>query len=427
MKYVFSTTLALALLTSAPALAEDKIDVMTQNQYLGADLDPIIAATEIDEFNFELVKALKIIAANEYLARATKLAELIADRLPELVGLQEMFVFGCMDLGPSVPGQGCDDPDIKGAFNDHLDKTTDALIDLEEPYYVAAIVNNLDLTGDLGFGFPGLPVDLDGGGPDIAVTVLDRDVILARPDVKTKKLKGDYDPLDPDSGLCGVPIPNPFKDFLGPPTLKSTESEDGCNYTIVIKQSTPIPGLDIKVQRGFVGVEATVGDKTYRFINTHLEVQEPDGTPGSGIFQSAQSFELLRTLEAVSSSGTDIVVGDINSSSDDVGIPGFIIPPYAQFVDAGYTDAWDFRPGNQPGYTCCQGIPEEEGGEPGNLLNQQSNLDERIDVIFSLDEPSRVKKARVLGAKVSDKTPPAGLGLWPSDHGSVAAELQFDE
>ena len=44
-------------------------------------------------------------------------------------------------------------------------------------------------------------------------------------------------------------------------------------------------------------------------------------------------------------------------------------------------------------------------------------------MLFSLEVPSKVKKARVIGAKVSDKTGP--FGLWPSDHGQVAAELQF--
>ena len=34
------------------------------------------------------------------------------------------------------------------------------------------------------------------------------------------------------------------------------------------------------------------------------------------------------------------------------------------------------------------------------------------------------KKARVIGAKVSDKSGP--FGLWPSDHGQVAAGLQFE-
>jgi hypothetical protein len=114
------------------------------------------------------------------------------------------------------------------------------------------------------------------------------------------------------------------------------------------------------------------------------------------------------------------VVGDINSSPEDSGaLPspvGPLDPPYAQFVTADYTDAWDLRPGDEPGYSCCQ---------LADLSNQESILARRIDVIFSFDVPSKVKKARVLGAKISSKTPPPGLGLWPSDHGSVAAELQF--
>jgi hypothetical protein len=52
-------------------------------------------------------------------------------------------------------------------------------------------------------------------------------------------------------------------------------------------------------------------------------------------------------------------------------------------------------------------------------------LYERVDILFSLDAPTDVKQARVVGATVSDKTPPPGLGLWPSDHGAVTAELQF--
>jgi hypothetical protein len=48
----------------------------------------------------------------------------------------------------------------------------------------------------------------------------------------------------------------------------------------------------------------------------------------------------------------------------------------------------------------------------------------RIDMIFSLDVPTDAKRARVVGATVSDKMPPPGLGLWPSDHGNVVANLQ---
>jgi hypothetical protein len=405
MKYVFSMTLALTLLATAPALAQGKIDVMTQNQYLGADLTPIIGAPNPPAFNAALIEALEDIAANDYPSRASKLAELITDRLPELVGLQEMFQFECFDVDPR-DGNQCDEPSIANAFNDHLQLTLDELADLDEPYADAATVNNLDLRFTLpGLPTPGLPVDLSeppDGIPEITVTVLDRDVILARLDVAQA--------ATPVAFPCGKP------------------SADGCNYTVVASANSPIG--PISIERGFVGVDIALEETAYRFVNTHLEVQRPDGTDASSIVQALQAAELIGTLAATEGGGSLIVVGDINSSSEDPIIanptqpnpfpPPFdqvIIPPYTQFVGSGYTDAWDLRPGAVPGYTCCQ---------LDDLSNHQSLHDERIDVIFSLDVPGKVKKARVLGSKVSDKTSPPGQGLWPSDHGSVAAELQFD-
>ena len=388
MKYVFSTTLALALLASAPALAQD-IDVMTQNQYLGADLNPIIAAPDPIAFNQAVLDALEQVANNDFPARVTQLAELIASRLPDLVGLQEVYAFGCFPPAPA-PGTGCDDPLIAGAFNDHLALTEAALGD---SYTTVAIVENIDLT---------IPVDTDGDFvPDIAVTVLDRDVIMAEEDVAASPVN--YAPA------C-----------LG------RDSVDGCNYFVVAEANTAVG--PIRQERGWVGVDATIDGTDYRFVNTHLEVQTPDPTnPLSPFIQAAQSAELISVLTATTPPDKSlIVVGDINSSSEDEIIPGplplpppfnaGIVPPYTQFIGSGYTDAWDLRPGDEPGYSCCQ---------LDDLSNQESMLNERIDVIFSIDVPDKVKKARVLGAKVSSKTPPPGLGLWPSDHGSVAAELQF--
>jgi hypothetical protein len=471
MKFVFSTTLALALLTSAPALADGRIDVMTQNQYLGADLDPIIAAPDPAAFNVALVAALETISANDYPARAQKLAELIADRLPELVGLQEMFQFKCEDFFTQTPGFDCSYPPIANAFNDHLVETLSALDKLHESYGVAAIVNNLDLTGVLGipaFDAAGLPVDLDMNGlPDIAVTVLDRDVILARDDIPAAAV--------PFNTICDQPA-NGF------PMQDGTDLGPGCNYANILIVPTSL--LDenenpivIEVQRGFVGVDALVDGRIYRFVDTHLEVSSPlpeqafppsgpDDIPGGSI-QAAQATELSALVAASllfipikiddrSGVPNPIIVGDINSGpmdevfTDSLLVPGEsgssppdLLPPYKQLETGQWlfggqppgmppppflpalTDAWDGAPDDLPGFSCCQGISEEEGGDPGNLLNHQSNLVERIDVIFSLEEPSKVKKARVLGAKVSSKTLPPGHGLWPSDHGSVAAELQF--
>jgi hypothetical protein len=409
MKFVFSLTVAVALLASAPALANGgKIDVMTQNQYLGADLTPIIAAPGPVEFNEALIAALQEIASNDYPARAEKLADLIANRLPDIAGLQEMFQFRCFETG-FLPG-ACDDPSIANAFNDHLQLTLDALAELEEPYVDVATVNNLDLTSPVMPGLPpGLPVDLNFDTlPDITVTVLDRDVVLVQADHALNAAPVDFTPFQP-FGICTKP------------------SVDGCNYTVVASAESPIG--PIAIERGFVGVDVAIDGTTYRFVDTHLEVQRPDPTdPLSPVFQSAQSVELLQTLGATTPPNVSlIVVGDINSSPEDPIIPGplplpppfdeGIVPPYTQLVAAGYTDAWDLRPGAVPGYSCCQ---------QGDLSNHQSQLRERIDVLFSKEAPTKVKKARVLGAKVSDKTSPPGHGLWPSDHGSVAAELEFE-
>ena len=72
--------------------------------------------------------------------------------------------------------------------------------------------------------------------------------------------------------------------------------------------------------------------------------------------------------------------------------------------------------GNVVGLSCCQAE---------DLLNRKSDLYERIDLIFSLAPPRKVQEARLLGESISDKTLPVGKGLWPSDHASVGARLQY--
>jgi endonuclease/exonuclease/phosphatase family metal-dependent hydrolase len=182
--------------------------------------------------------------------------------------------------------------------------------------------------------------------------------------------------------------------------------------------------IRVSFERGFVGVDATVDSKSYRFVNTHLEIREP--VPRQ--FQCEQAAELIETLADTPAGLSLIVVGDLNSSPEDEPVLGplqlpapcthqAMVPPYMQFVDAGYTDIWTLRPGDLPGFTCCQ-APD--------LLNSRSMLDERIDFIFSAEAPAKVRRARVVGASVGDKTPPPGPRLWPSDHGGVVATLVFE-
>ena len=380
---MFRTILALgalaAFLVPQQAQAQDRITVMTQNQYLGADLAPLFAAPDQPAFNAALVAALEQVAANNFAARAESLAANIGERNPDLVGLQEVWFFACFDDPALPPEEGCSNPKIAGAFGDHLVATLSALNNQGTTYAPAASVINLNLAG-LPFLIEGYPATL---------VAMDRDVILAR------------------SGLIATPV-----DFGCPP---DRISNDGCNYTTVIEAPTSVG--PVPVERGFVGVDVTLESQEYRFVNTHLEVFQPDPfNPESRGIQALQAQELLATLYATTPwERSLVVVGDFNSSPEHEPL-GPIIPPYLQFVGSGFSDAWTLREDPDPGFTCCQ---------DADLLNRQTILSERIDMIFSLDIPYKVKKAHVLGAKGGDKTPPPGLGLWPSDHGSVVAEINY--
>jgi hypothetical protein len=383
-----------AAIFAVAATASADIDVMTQNQYLGADLTPIItagSAVPFDPvaFNGSVITALSNVAANLPQERFKALAGLISKRGPHLVGLQEVFRYDCQ-------GPGCADPAVAGAFNDHLQGTLDAL---DGSYVVKATVKNLDLT---------LPVITSTG--QALITVVDRDVILARSDI------------------AATVEPFPFSAFCAYPSM------DGCNYDIVGEVS--LGGATVRIERGFVGVDATVDGEAYRFVNTHLEVREPAaGNPYSRIVQAAQAYQLLLTVQATTPAARRLlVVGDINSDPRDEILPvplplqpvlgtDVIVPPYMQFELAQFTDAWTLRPGAGTGngapvvgFSCCQ---DEDLG------NHQSAHYERIDVIFSLAPPQQVKRARLLGESIGDKTMPKGLGLWPSDHASVAVQLQY--
>jgi hypothetical protein len=148
------------------------------------------------------------------------------------------------------------------------------------------------------------------------------------------------------------------------------------------------------------------------------------------VLQRLQAAELAQTaLYFPAAPGTRVlVVGDINSAPTDgfelLDTPiGPLPPPYAIFAGAGFTDAWTLRPGTATGqgaplvgHSCCQAA---------DLANHQSELYERIDIIFSLDMPAKAGDARLLGESIADKTWPPGLGVWPSDHASVAVTLKY--
>jgi endonuclease/exonuclease/phosphatase family metal-dependent hydrolase len=358
------TFLAILLLTMASVVAAEEQTMMTRNLYLGAEIQSLAEAEDPADFFARVQEALVQIAANNFPARAEALATEIIERKPHLIGLQEVYNFtfnGSNGLPP---------------FRDHLEDLLGALAAQGASYYVAATVNNLDIT----IPFPSFGL----------IGIADRDVILARDDVETTPV--DLTPF------CSKP------------------SEDGCNYNVIAIADTPVGPINI--ERGFVVVDALIGDLLVRLSNTHLEVRYVDPTnPASPAIQAYQAAELISILDLLPNpqSAPVIMVGDINSSPEDLVIdlgPMLIVPPYMQLEAEGNVDVWTLRPGNPKGFTCCQ---EED------LLNPESILYERIDVIFSSEEPEQVK-ANVVGNDDEDRLP---SGLWPSDHVGVVAEMEL--
>jgi endonuclease/exonuclease/phosphatase family metal-dependent hydrolase len=373
---VLATALALTALSAQAANEKADIKVMTQNQYLGADLDPVIAASA-EQYPFAIVNALQSIATANIAERATSLAESIADRQPHLVALQEVYSFGCTSLVPNFDTCAY----FSGAFNDHLALTQAALSAQGSDYQVVAVLQNLTI--------PALPVFLPGiEGPAMIVSVIDRDVILARSDVS--------------ANVAAIPCAKP------------APLSHGCHYQAVATVPTPLG--NIVVERGFVGVNAVVKGASYLFVNTHLEVRMLGDSQASTALQPYQAMELGGTLAGyVAYLGENaprvILAGDFNSAPSDQPLNGFPTP-YQQ-LSAAYTDTWKLRPGKPDGFTCC---------EAADLLNAESMHDRRIDIVFAAPAPGTVK-ANVMDADADDKT---ASGLWPSDHASVITELSYD-
>ena len=135
MKCLFALTMAGLLflsLFSAPAVADgDIVKVMTQNQYLGADLTSLVTAGTSTEFMEAATAALQQIAANNFPLRVRRFATQVALTKPDLIGLKEVYDF-------TVEGSNFGPP-----FVNHLDETLAALAAKGQNYKVAATLNNL--------------------------------------------------------------------------------------------------------------------------------------------------------------------------------------------------------------------------------------------------------------------------------------------
>ncbi len=332
--------------TMAPAFADsDKrvVKVMTQNMDSGTDLlwffatDPLTAAqltyAELQTSNFS--------------GRAELLADQIVKQQPYLISLQEVTLWQTI----SATGE-------TGVLADQLDLIMEALAALQQEYKVKyKVVANQDLsdfTAPLG----------DGS----FLRYLDRNVILARSDLKESELKLS----NVRSGIFDAKIA-PVQGF--PPELN-----------------------------GWLSVDAKIRGKSLSFFGTHLEsrVYEADTT------QIEQGEELIEIMGQ--SNLPVILAGDFNS--DVSGLPP--VNPLdktqtaAMIVEAGYTDTWQaLHPGGELGLTWPLYLEDINAGP--------SSPFERIDLIFERD-------LEILDVEVVTAT----AQQFFSDHNGVVATLRIE-
>ena len=365
-----------------------KIDVMTANLYLGADIFRIVEAAADTGNPLAIPTAVTgvfgIVQATNFPERAEAIADSIMKRRPQVIGLQEVSWYR---TGPYDGGV-----DATYTVYDFLEILMNALAARGLDYRVAGEVTNADVEAPMF-------VSAEGDLADLRLT--DRDVILVRGDVQTgAPFAGNY------STNAGFALGDSFVYFT----------------------------------RGYVMVPVNVMGRSYLFVNSHLETRLESFLPMSvgRVFQFAQSAELAGTVAFLNTNVFGnlpvILVGDLNSDPNDqpVDVPDWahgeplyipdditvLYPPYQVFAGAGYTDTWTVRKGRRDsGETCCH----DEA-----LDNTHENFYERIDHVLFRDSSESVVlgpvQSEVINDSWKDKT---ASGLWQSDHGFVSASLKL--
>lgn len=334
------------------------ITVMTRNVYVGADVDYVLAAEDPNEIPVRVAQAFQMLQETNFYERAKALANEVFWTRPHLIGLQEIST-----IRTQSPSDGFGGSPAQDVVYDYLDIFLDALNAKGLNYSVAGIIQNADVEVPMLVDPATMLVD------DIRLT--DYDVVLARNDVQI-----------------------------------SSVLEANYQYKLTV----PIGNVSIDIPRGFIALDATVGSKTYRFVNTHLE---PASVPELIPLQLAQAQELIAILQ--NETKPLIVVGDFNSEATSG-------QTYQLMLSEDYVDSWTRNriPFNPNGYTA----PHDY-----DLLNPHVNFDKRIDLIFVKSNIWRYEKqiiGPVYGIVVGDEYwNRTSSGLWPSDHGGVVSRLRI--
>jgi endonuclease/exonuclease/phosphatase family metal-dependent hydrolase len=342
------------------------LDVYTQNLFLGGDTGPLFSLDLTNPAAIgDVIQATSAfwaqVQASNISERVAEFVNEIEERRPDVVAFQEAVGYATGYLNPQT---GVFTPTAPGP--DLLASVLAEISSRGLPYSVAVTQPTSGLA--LPFAPPtaqGLP----------ALGVQDRVVMLTRDDLQVTTT---------DRGLYQARIP------LGP----------------------------VQIVRGWVRVTIDREGTPYHFVATHLETQGQNAQDPIRQVHNGQAAELQGAVLAALQ-GNVVLMGDLNSdAAADPSAPSYT-PTYGNLVAGGFTDVWDVAPRRRSdsGVTCCQ----VDGPAP-------RTPDERIDfVLFRSDTPARGRghhrgqfRAEVLGTDQADRT---ASGLWPSDHGGIAASI----
>ncbi len=262
--------------TPIPYQDDGKLTVMTRNLYLGADLDPVVAAGLAGDpiaFATATTAAWNAVQANRFDLRAEKLADEILATLPDVIGLQEVSLWRTQTPGDFATGNAVAASTVA---IDYLDVLLRALAARGLTYAPALPAGQ---TEPLALFDVEVPV---ATGQDVRLT--DRDVILVRE---------------------GVP---------------ATNARAGVYENLL---ELRLFGGAVQVERGWTAATVTIGGQPITVFNTHLEAFDP--AP-----RVAQAGELATRLGG--ESGRVVLVGDLNS------LPG--TEGHLAMTNAGFADAW---------------------------------------------------------------------------------------
>jgi endonuclease/exonuclease/phosphatase family metal-dependent hydrolase len=284
-KILIPLTLAVATMVVG---AQD-MKVMTRNIYIGATINPLLAAQSMEEVPPLVTQMWSAIQATDFSQRARVIATEIADANPQVVGLQEVALYRIQSPGDFLKGN----PELATEVAvDFLALLLDELEARGASYHAVSTVIGTDVEM------------LDSSGDDIRLT--DRDVVLVRSDMSV---------LGGEAGNYDINLTLPIGGEGGPP---------------------------ITLRRGWAAADVIADGATLRFVSTHLE----RGGAAAPV-QMAQAAQLLEI--AAASPHPVVLLGDFNSAADGSTTDTYGMMMQAGFRDA-WTEAGEDE---AAGYTCC--------------------------------------------------------------------------